>query len=163
MQAVRKARKNNSPRMKRHTFLQKQGNIQKDKNRPDEKKRKKREEKCRKWRRSKAPNIRNRSDNDKIFQFVPFKPDPETKKERMEQEEQHPPTERLFPTIPFFNGKKEPNPTLLHFSQAGALFWNLLSHQLDLLKRIPQNRDKISTLHTPWCFNPNDKANKKNA
>ena len=43
MQAVRKARKNNSPRMKRHTFLQKQGNIQKDKNRPDEKKGKKRE------------------------------------------------------------------------------------------------------------------------
>ena len=41
MQAVRKARKNNSPRMKRHTFLQKQGNIQKDKNRPDEKKGKK--------------------------------------------------------------------------------------------------------------------------
>ncbi|MFR3279288.1 hypothetical protein [Phocaeicola plebeius] len=40
----------------------------------------------------------------------------------MEQEEQHPPTERLFPTIPFFNGKKEPNPTLLHFSQASALF-----------------------------------------
>ena len=28
--------------MKRHTFLQKQGNIQKDKNRPDEKKEKKR-------------------------------------------------------------------------------------------------------------------------
>ena len=43
--------------MKRHTFLQKQGNIQKDKNRPDEKK-----------------------------------------------------------------GKKELNPTLLHFSQTGALF-----------------------------------------
>ena len=41
MQAVRKVRKNNSPRMKRHTFLQKQGNIQKDKNRPDEKKGKK--------------------------------------------------------------------------------------------------------------------------
>ena len=40
MQAVRKARKNNSPRMKRHTFLQEQGNIQKDKNRPDEKKEK---------------------------------------------------------------------------------------------------------------------------
>ena len=29
--------------MKRHTFLQKQGNIQKDKNKPDEKKGKKRE------------------------------------------------------------------------------------------------------------------------
>ena len=41
MQAVRKARKNNSPRMKRHTFLQEQGNIQKDKNRPDEKNEKK--------------------------------------------------------------------------------------------------------------------------
>ena len=42
MQAVRKARKNNSPRMKRHTFLQKQGNIQKvktDRMRKKEKKR----------------------------------------------------------------------------------------------------------------------------
>ena len=47
---------------------------------------------------------------------------PETKKERMEQEEQRPPTEHLFPTIPFFNGKKELNPILLHFSQTGALF-----------------------------------------
>ena len=75
-----------------------------------------------KMKKEQSPKYPKRSDNDKIFQFVPFKPDPETKKERVEQEEQHPPTERLFPTIPFFNGKKEPNPTLLHFSQAGALF-----------------------------------------
>ena len=129
MQAVRKARKDAHTGKKAHFFYRinrKEGNKGNKKRRGKEERR----QGCRKNNGGKNhPEARRYphgrrmlSENDRIFQFKPFQKGRKNKKERMEQEEQHPPTERLFPTIPFFNGKKELNPILLHFSQTGALF-----------------------------------------